>query len=281
MTDIDQRLLKVAQTIETHADEVLNLEVLAEQAALSPFYLQRKFKALFGVSPKEFQNAIRIQRLKQSLKQGDDIAGAIFEAGYGSTSRVYEQVNQKLGMTPSDYRDGGKDLNITFALRQTVFGQIIMAATERGVCFVHFADNAAQLLQALHEEFPHASLSATPPDSNAQLDLWVAALEHHLSGKAPKPHLPLHLHGTAFQLRVWKFLMSIKDGQHVSYKAVAEGIQAPKSFRAVANACGANNIAVLIPCHRVLRGDGGLGGYRWGTERKEGILAMEGVVDVG
>ncbi|WP_432458827.1 methylated-DNA--[protein]-cysteine S-methyltransferase [Agarivorans sp. QJM3NY_25] len=275
MADTDARIVQVAQRIETDADEALNLEELARQAAISPCYLQRKFKATFGVSPKIFQNAIRINRLKQSLKKGGGITDAIFEAGFGSTSRVYEQVNRKLGMTPSAYRDGGKNLTISFALRTTFFGQLMMAATERGVCFVHLADDATHLLQTLHREFPNAQLVASPEDMSHELDLWIEALESHLAGKGPKPDLPLHLRGTAFQISVWKFLMSVEDGQQVSYKQVAEGINAPKSFRAVANACGANNIAILIPCHRVLRGDGQLGGYRWGGQRKAKLLSME------
>jgi AraC family transcriptional regulator of adaptative response/methylated-DNA-[protein]-cysteine methyltransferase len=275
MAHIDDRILQVAQTIEAQADEVLNLDTLAEQAAMSPFYLQRRFKAMFGVSPKELQNAVRIQRLKLSLKLGDDVAGAIYEAGYGSTSRVYEQVNKKLGMTPSAYRDGGKNEQIAFATRQTVHGLLLMAATARGVCFVHFGQSVTELLRALHNEFPNAELAPTPKNMQGELDLWIAALENHLAGNAPKPQVPLDLHGTAFQLSVWQFLMSIKEGQKVSYKEVAQGVDAPKSFRAVANACGANKIAVLIPCHRVLRGDGQLGGYRWGVERKAALLATE------
>lgn len=275
MPDTESRILQVAQTIEAAAEEVLNLDMLAKQAAISPYYLQRKFKAMFGVSPKEFQNAIRIQRFKQSLKDGTSITDAIFAAGFGSSSRIYEQVNQKLGMTPSAYRDGGKDLTIAFAIRHTLFGQMIMAATERGVCFVHFADNITQLLQALHNEFPRSELVPTPEHMSSELDLWITALEAHLSGKGPSPRLPLHLRGTAFQLSVWKFLISIKEGETVSYKHVAEGIAAPKSYRAVANACGANKVAILIPCHRVLRGDGQLGGYRWGEQVKAKLLNQE------
>lgn len=275
MADTDTRILQVAQRIENESDEVLNLDVLAEQAAISPFYLQRKFKAMFGISPKTFQNAIRINRLKQSLKNGNSITDAIFEAGFGSTSRVYEQINKKLGMTPSTYRDGGKGLSISFALRMTLYGQLIMASSERGVCFIHLGDTTTHLLQALHSEFPNAQLEPTPENMSDELDLWIEALEAHLASKGPKPNLPLHLSGTAFQITVWKFLMSIEDGQQVSYKQVAEGINAPTSFRAVANACGANNIAILVPCHRVLRGNGQLGGYRWGVQRKAKLLAME------
>ncbi|SHH69682.1 Bifunctional transcriptional activator/DNA repair enzyme Ada [Vibrio aerogenes CECT 7868] len=275
MAEIQARLLQIAHTIEANADETLSLEQLAKQAAVSPYYLQRKFREMFGISPREYQNAIRIQRMKQLLRQGDTVSGAIYAVGFGSGSRVYEQVNQKIGMTPSDYRSGGQDMHIAFAVRETVFGLLIMAATERGVCFVHFGESIASLIQALHTEFPNALLDPTPDAVSAELDLWIEALELYLASRGPRPDLPLHLRGTAFQVSVWKFLMSIKEGQTMSYKQVAEGIGSPKSYRAVANACGANHIAVLIPCHRVLRGDGQRGGYRWGEERKVRLLEKE------
>jgi AraC family transcriptional regulator of adaptative response/methylated-DNA-[protein]-cysteine methyltransferase len=273
--DIHKRVFLAAKFIEQNANEALSLDVLAKESAISPFHLQRKFKEVFGISPKQFQNALRIQMLKQSLKQGGDISDAIYDAGFGSASRVYEQVNKSLGMTPSSYKEGGKNENIAFALRKTSFGHIIMAATNRGVCFVHFSDNFADLFQALHSEFPHADLSPTPEAMSAELDNWINALELHIAGNGPKPNVPLDLYGTAFQLKVWKFLISVKDGTHVTYKDVATGVNSPNSYRAAANACGANKVAVLIPCHRVLRGDGQLGGYRWGSERKQQLLDME------
>jgi len=270
-----EKVLLAAQFIEDNANEVLHLDVLAKEVGISAFYLQRKFKEVLGTSPKQFQNSLRIQRLKASLKSGDDISGAIYDAGFGSTSRVYEQVNKNLGMTPSSYKEGGKNEQIAYALRETSFGHMIMAATGRGVCFVHFAESFTTLIHALHQEFPHAELSTTPEDMQLNLDSWIIALEAHLVDNKPKPNIPLHIHGTAFQLRVWKFLNSIEDGNIVSYKDVAVGIEAPKAYRAAATACAANNIAVLIPCHRVLRGDGKLGGYRWGLDRKKQLLATE------
>lgn len=274
-TDIDAKIVSLAEYIEQQAHEDLNLDSLAKKSAISPFHLQRKFKQIFGVSPKQFQNAVRIQRLKQSLKSGDDISGSIYDAGFGSTSRVYEQINSKLGMTPSAYRSGGKDQEIAFAMRKSSFGHIIMAATNRGVCFVHIGDNYSDLIQALHQEFPQAELVATPEEMSVELDEWINALENHLCHRGPSPKVPLHLYGTAFQLSVWKFLISIKEGESISYSDAAKGISAPRAFRAVANACGANKIAILIPCHRVLLGDGQLGGYRWGVERKEQLLKNE------
>jgi AraC family transcriptional regulator of adaptative response/methylated-DNA-[protein]-cysteine methyltransferase len=270
-----QKAFKAAQYIEQNSSETLSLEVLGKHCDISPFYLQRQFKKIFGISPKQFQNSIRIQRLKQSLKQGDDISGAIYEAGFGSTSRVYEQVKSNLGMTPSTYKQGGKNILITFALRETSLGHIIMAATKKGVCFVHFGDDHKTLIQALHQEFPLAELVSTPQEMDAELDHWMNKLEAHIVSNGPKPQLPLDLYGTAFQLKVWKFLTHVKEGSCVTYKDVAIGIDSPNAYRAAANACGSNNVAVLIPCHRVLRGDGQLGGYRWGTERKQYLLDAE------
>jgi len=273
--DSVERVLLAAQFIEDNANEVLNLDTLAKKVNISPFYLQRRFKDVLGTTPKQFQNSIRIQKLKASLKSGDDISGAIYDAGFGSTSRVYEQVNKSLGMTPSSYKEGGKNEEISFALRETSFGHMIVAATERGVCFVHFSDNFTALIHLLYQEFPNAVFTSTPEEMSLDLDYWIIALEAYIVDGKPKPNIPLHLHGTAFQLRVWKFLNSIEEGKVVSYKDVAIGIESPNAYRAAATACAANNIAVLIPCHRVLRGDGKLGGYRWGIDRKKQLLATE------
>ncbi len=201
-----EKVLLAAQFIEDNANEVLHLDVLAKEVGISAFYLQRKFKEVLGTSPKQFQNSLRIQRLKASLKSGDDISGAIYDAGFGSTSRVYEQVNKNLGMTPSSYKEGGKNEQIAYALRETSFCHMIMAATERGVCFVHFSDNFTALIHLLYQEFPNAVFTSTPEEMSVDLDYWIMALEAHIVDGKPKPNIPLHLHGTAFQLRVWKFL---------------------------------------------------------------------------
>lgn len=274
-TTIKQRVIALADYIEQYAEQSLDLDHLAAEAAVSPFHLQRTFSQLFGVSPKQFQNAIRVQRLKQALRGGDDVSQAIYDAGFGSVSRVYEQLDQNFGMTLTEYKTGALAIPIYFALRQTRLGLLLMAATERGVCFVHFGSSAAGLLQSLHQEFPKANLLPTPEHAQAELDLWIDALDQHLAGAGPRPDLPLHLTGTAFQLSVWRFLSTLKTSERVSYADVAKGIANPTAYRAVANACGANKVAVLIPCHRVLRGDGALGGYRWGVERKQQLLTLE------
>ncbi|WP_294089668.1 bifunctional DNA-binding transcriptional regulator/O6-methylguanine-DNA methyltransferase Ada [Sphingomonas sp.] len=265
----------MADYIAAHAAEPLPLDRLGEEAGMSPWHFQRTFKAVIGVSPRDYQAAARLRDFKQRLRGGDSVLGAVFDAGYGSTSRVYERVDGGLGMTPSAYRAGGAGETISHAVRDTVLGPLMMAATARGVCFVAFGASEAALLAELAGEFPRATLEPAGPAAAAPLDAWMAALADHLAAGAPRPELPLDLRGTAFQIRVWRFLMQVKPGDVVSYSELADGIGAPKAVRAAASACAANRLAVLIPCHRALRADGGLGGYRWGVERKRALLAAE------
>ena len=269
------RIEEVARYLDAHADEALPLATLAGRARLSPGHFQRRFKALLGVSPKAYQDGARLARLKAGLRTGGAVLDAIVDAGFSSTSRVYGQAARNLGMTPSAYRAGGAGETIAYACRPTALGQLMMAATDRGVCFAQFGPSAAALRRELASEFPKATLSPSPLAKSAQLDAWVRAFEAHVAGRAPRPDVPLDLRGTAFQIRVWRFLLGIREGEVLSYTEVAAGIGAPKAVRAAASACGANRIAVLVPCHRVLRGDGGLGGYRWGLERKRALLDRE------
>ncbi len=266
-------LAKIATYIEAHADEKITLDDLAEISNLSAYHIQRKFKKSYGLSPKEYQNGIRLNRFKTALKEGDDISGAIYEAGYGSSSRIYEQIDGRIGMTPAAYRAGGKGEEISYAIRKCAIGLIIMAATDRGVCLVHFGDREEELKARLHDEYPHATFNETEPSS--ELSTWVDALNDHISNGAKKPDIPLHLNGTAFQIRVWRFLMSVKEGEVLSYKEQATKMGKPSAVRAVASANARNNIGVLIPCHRILRGDGSLGGFRWGLERKRALIEAE------
>ncbi len=268
-------LVTVAEYIENHSDEKITLETLSEISKLSPHHIQRKFKATYGVSPKEYQNGLRLNNFKSALKSGDDIAGAIYEAGYGSSSRVYEQIDGRIGMTPAAYRAGGKGEEISYAIRTCSLGRIIMAATDRGVCMIHFGDTEQELLDQLREEYPHAVLSRTPKRSDAHLNQWIEVFERHISHGAKKPEIPLHLNGTAFQIKVWRFLMSVKPGEVLSYKEQAERMGIPSAVRAVASANARNNIGVLVPCHRILRGDGSLGGFRWGLDRKRALIDAE------
>ena len=269
------QLVDVAKYIEAHAEERLTLSGLAKRAALSPSRFQRVFKAAFGVSPKAYQDAVRMKRFKASLKEGDDITGAIFSAGFGSISRVYGERARNIGMTPRAYRAGGAGETIAYAWRDTALGIALMAATKRGVCFVQFGEDPETLLEQLRGEFPNAELIASDAQEAPELDAWVEALDAHVGQGAPRPDLPLDLRGTAFQMKVWRFLLSVREGEVISYGELATRIERPRAGRAVASACAANRIAVLVPCHRVLRGDGGLGGYRWGLKRKRTLLDTE------
>src|SRR5271169_1103203 len=265
----------LARYIEAHADEPLSLQKLSEQAHLSPTHLQRKFKAILGISPKAFHDASRLRALKGALQAGKSVLDSITEAGFQSTSRVYGHAMRNLGMTPSAYRGGGEGETIAYAHRDTALGPLLMAATSRGVCFAQFGSSEAALVEQLRREFPKAALTVSSMVQSPELDARIRAFEAQIAGTAPRPELPLDSRGTAFQVRVWRFLLGVPDGEVVSYGEVASGIGAPKATRAAASACGANRIAVLVPCHRVLRGDGGLGGYRWGLDRKRALIDAE------
>lgn len=276
--DVDkdlEKLTTVARFIEAHADERLTLARLSGLTGLSSSRFQKTFKAAFGVSPKAYQDAVRMQRLKGALKKGDDVTGAIYEAGFGSPSRVYGEAGRNMGMTPAVYRSGGKGEEIFYAYRRSAMGPLLMAATERGVCFAQFGDSRNALLDQLRQEFPNANVRKSSAENAAELDRWVEALDRHLHAEAPRPDLPLDLRGTAFQLKVWRFLLKVNEGDVVSYGELAREIGKPKAVRAAASACGANRVGVLVPCHRVLRGNGELGGYRWGVERKRTLLDIE------
>ena len=269
------RLIKIARYIEDHADEPLTLATLADIAGLSPSRLQRVFKSAFGVSPKAYQDAARLGRFKHSLKNGKGVTDAIFESGFGSTSRVYGEATRTMGMPPTTYRKGGAGEVITYACRHTAFGLLAMAATDKGVCFAQFGDDQASLIDELRAEFPGAELSASPVDDSPELDAWIEAMNQHLSAGAPRPELPVDMRGNAFQLKVWQFLTGTREGDTLSYTQLADRIGQPKAVRAVASACARNRVGVLVPCHRVLRGDGSLGGYRWGLERKQALIELE------
>ncbi len=265
----------LAAYIERNATEPLPLAHLAARAQLSPTHLQRTFTAHLGVSPKAFHDAARFALLKRGLRDGKKIIDAIADAGFESTSRVYGSTTRNLGMTPSIYRDGGAGQTLTHAFRETAFGPLLLAATDRGVCFAQFGTDESALIDQLQSEFPRATLGRFSAQDAPELEAWIEALEAHLVGTAPRPSIPLDLRGTSFQIRVWKFLLTVPEGAVMSYGELARGIGLPRAVRAAAAACAANQVAVLVPCHRVLRADGKLGGYRWGIERKRRLLARE------
>lgn len=267
-------LSATCRTIEQQADQPLPLARLAAQAGLSPTHLQRRFKQALGISPRQYQEACRMQSFKQALRAGQPVTEALYAAGFGSSSRLYEKLDQQLGMTPSQYRSGGADLELSWACGDTDLGLVLMAATDRGLCFLQFGSSETALLEGLRQEFPLASVQPMASTQQPQFDAWMLALQQQLRGR-PGTKIPLDPKGTAFQQRVWRYLQQIPAGQTRSYAELAQALDQPRAARAVASACARNRIAVLIPCHRVIRGDGGMGGYRWGLERKQRLLSAE------
>lgn len=268
-------MVGIARYVESHADRKLTLALLSNRAGLSPSQLQRQFKAAFGVSPKAYQSAARMAQFKAALKEGQAVTDAVYSAGFGSSSRLYENGRQRIGMTPTAYRTGGAGETLFHACRNTAFGLMMMAATDIGICFVHFGGSRTELLTRLRDEFPEATLAPSTATDSHEMDSWIDALDAYLTDGAPRPELPLDLRGTAFQILVWRFLTSLPEGDLISYRELATQLGMPRSARVVASACAANTIGVLVPCHRVLRGDGGLGGYRWGMERKRAFIDIE------
>ncbi|MBL8234872.1 MAG: bifunctional DNA-binding transcriptional regulator/O6-methylguanine-DNA methyltransferase Ada [Bryobacterales bacterium] len=272
------RVAEVCEYIRRHSDEPLHLAGLAKLAGLSPYHFQRTFKVMTGVSPKQFAEACRMESFKQGLRSGGSVTEAIYDAGFGSASRVYERVPDRLGMTPVEYRDGGRGVSISYASATYASAwstRIMVGATDRGVCFVQFGGDEEELLRALEAEYPHAKLTPLPQPYLPQFTEWMEALKHHIAGRPSSTEIPLDIRATAFQIKVWRYLQSIPAGATQSYAEVACAIGEPRSARAVARACATNPVALLIPCHRVIRGDGSMGGYRWGVDRKKALLASE------
>jgi AraC family transcriptional regulator of adaptative response/methylated-DNA-[protein]-cysteine methyltransferase len=259
--------------IEDNAGERLTLEQLARHAGRSRWHLQRSFRAAVGQTPHAYAAGVRRRQLQRALRRGQGVAGAIYEAGYGSSSRAYGPTRAAMGMTPGQYRRGGAAVEISYATLPSPLGPLLVAATDRGLCFAQFESS----IEDLRREFPNARLRPAAPGTAPGLAQWAQALERHLNGGPAADALPVDLRGTAFQMRVWNFLRTIPAGATTTYGAIARALGQPGATRAVGTACGRNPVAVAIPCHRVLRGDGALGGYYWGLERKRALLASEGV----
>ncbi len=255
--------------------ESLGLEELSRETGLSPFYLQRTFKTVVGMSPKEYVEACRMDALKESLRGEDSVTGAIYAAGFASSSRVYERVDTRLGMTPGEYREGGKDISISYVSVASPLGVMMIGATDRGLCFVQFGESTEELLQSLRSEYPRAELEPMKTPYPEQFDFWIKSLLRYLRREAIRLDVPVDVHATGFQWKVWRYLQSIPPGEVQSYTEVAAALGNPKASRAVARACSANPVAIVIPCHRVIRGNGELGGYRWGLDRKRVLIDME------
>lgn len=261
----------VCQTIDNQADRPPTLAELGQQFGMSPFHLQRTFKRIVGVTPKQYAAARRAERLKRRLKENLTVTEAIYEAGYSSSSSAYGEATGQLGMTPAVYRRGGQATTITFAIVPCPLGYLLVAATPMGLCAVRLGDSREELAATLSSEFPAASVQ---PD-DGQLESWIHRLQDYLAGAQPHFDLPLDVRATAFQRRVWQALQAIPYGSTRSYSQVAAAIGQPTAARAVARACAANPVALVVPCHRVVREDGSLSGYRWGIQRKETLLALE------
>jgi AraC family transcriptional regulator, regulatory protein of adaptative response / methylated-DNA-[protein]-cysteine methyltransferase len=262
---------EICRYIEQHLDEPITLQQLGKVFRQSPFHLQRRFKAELGITPREYADSCRLRQLKRSLQAGDNVTRAMYDAGYGSSSRLYEKTASQLGMTPDKYRRGAVAAAIRYAISDSPLGRMLVAATDRGICAIQFAHSDDELIEGLKREFPFATRK---PDDGG-LQLWVAALLLQMTGKELNAALPLDIRATAFQRRVWTYLQSIPFGSTRSYSEVAKAIGQPTASRAVARACATNPVAVAIPCHRVVREDGNISGYRWGVERKKTLLEME------
>jgi len=261
----------ICRFLELHLDEPLTLGRLAKEFHQSPFHLQRRFKAVLGITPREYADSCRLKMLKRNLQAGHSVTRAMYDAGYGSSSRLYERTASQLGMTPDKYRRGAIAATIRYTTADSPLGRMLIAATEKGICTIQFARTDSELIEGLKREFPFA---VRRPD-DGELRAWASTLLHHLRGKDLNSSLPLDIRATAFQRRVWAYLQSIPFGETKSYGEVAKAIGKPRAFRAVARACATNPVAVAIPCHRVVREDGSMGGYRWGLERKKTLLEME------
>lgn len=273
-----ERIRQLCEHIRANADsgEKLDLEELSRFAGLSKGHLQRIFTATVGVTPRQYVEACRLGILKRELRAGESVTDAIYAAGFGASSRLYEKVDSRLGMTPRQYRQGGQGLEISYTVLESPFGPLLLAATDRGLCFVELGSDAQSLLAGLRREFPAAKIADGPTGVSPELETWSQALVAYLAGQSPKAELPLDVRASAFQFQVWTYLQSIPRGEVRTYKEVAEAIGHPKAMRAVGTACAKNPVALVIPCHRVIRGDGGLGGYRWGEDKKRKLLEAEG-----
>jgi AraC family transcriptional regulator of adaptative response/methylated-DNA-[protein]-cysteine methyltransferase len=262
---------RVCSEIEANPDGPLSLRALSERTGLSATHLQRTFRQTMGITPRQYADALRVARFKSELRKGKDVTTALYEVSYGSTSRLYEKSDAHLGMTPATYRRGGRGMKISYTIVPCSLGRVLVAATERGISAVYLGDRDSDLARELREEYPHADIRCGAGEHSN----WVRAIVRHLSGSSPQLDLPTDVVATAFQRRVWEALQSIPLGSTRTYSQVAQSIGQPSAVRAVAHACATNPTSIVVPCHRVVRTDGTLGGYRWGLDRKKTLLEQE------
>ncbi|GIL08513.1 MAG: hypothetical protein BroJett033_0240 [Chloroflexota bacterium] len=262
---------QLCRYIDANLEERLTLADLGAHAGLSPYHLQRVFKRVLGITPRQYTQARRLEAFKAHVRGGGTVTAALYNAGYGSSSRLYENANEQLGMTPATYGKGGEGMRIHYTIVSCPLGNLLVAATRRGVCAVSLGDTPAYLEAELRADYPAAEIARDDTD----LGEWVAALTAYLEGQEPRLDLPLDVQATAFQWRVWQALRAIPAGETRTYGEIARSIGSPQAARAVGSACANNPVALIIPCHRAVRGDGSLGGYRWGLARKESLLEQE------
>jgi len=249
----------------------MTLSTLSSTAGMSAYQLERAFRSVMGISPRQYADARRMRRLKSRLRKGDDVTTALYDAGFGSSSRLYERAPTQLGMTPATYRQGGAGMQIHYTIVGSPLGRLLVAATERGISALYLGKDDGPLESSLRKEYPRAAIQR---DRNG-LEGWVGKILEHLRGREPNLDLPTDVQATAFQRRVWEELRRIPYGTTRTYSQVARAIGKPKAIRAVARACATNPVSVVVPCHRVVREDGNLAGYRWGLERKLALLEHE------
>lgn len=266
-----EQVQMACDVIQANPERRHTLGSLAHRVGVSPFHLQRTFTRLVGISPRAFAEACRLGQLKSALRKGTRVTPALYDAGYGSSSRVYERAGTAFGMTPATYRRGGMGAKIDFTVAESPLGRLLVGATARGVCLVMIGDDDRVLEGKLRGEYPHAEIRR----NDRLLSAAVRPLLAYLRGRSPHPDLPLDVRATAFQWRVWRELRAIPYGETRTYQEVAKAIGSPTAARAVARACATNPVALLVPCHRVVRTDGSMGGYRWGIERKAKLLQQE------
>jgi len=266
-----EKALAACRFIEQSLESRLSLNEVARHVGLSPFHFQRLFKRALGISPREYQQARRMEIFKKSLRSAATVTDAIYDAGYSSSSRAYESSAAQLGMTPSAFQRAGKGAEINFTVVSTELGKLLIAATRRGVCSVRFGEDEAGLLHELRQEFAAATLQR----NDGMLRRISSQICGLLRDPSIPPDIPLDIRGTAFQQQVWNALRRIPSGETRSYTSMAQAIGKPEAVRAVANACAANPIALLVPCHRVVQKNGSLAGYRWGKQRKAALLEKE------
>jgi AraC family transcriptional regulator of adaptative response/methylated-DNA-[protein]-cysteine methyltransferase len=262
---------KICRDLERANGASLTLATLSARHGVSPFHLQRTFKRVTGLSPKRYAELRRSEKLRRGLRDGDGIAAATYDAGLGSSSRLYERAPSLLGMTPARYRAGGEGMRINYTVTTCTFGRLLVGATDRGVSAVSFAEREDALIEGLHREYPAAQIAR----DDASMRPWVDRVLRAVDDDVAQPDLPLDIRGTAFRARVWDALRAIPRGETRTYGEIAAAIGDPRAARAVGNACNANPVAIIIPCHRVVRGNGDLGGYGGGVENKKKLLERE------